>query len=231
LPILISALLIPTLLVASFFLASGATGFLESRFFEGDGFPTWVRWIIIGLLFAAGIAPCYIGFRGIVMACYAPFLDKLSERSEQLLHGHAQHQERSLLDAIRRPVGMTLLTVGASLLLILFGLALGALPFWGAVLSPAIVFPLQLFLISVGFIDPYFERKGLSPGQSFRLMLRYFWRITFFGALSLVFIAIPVVGWFVGPTYSIIAGVMMGILISDEEAAKPGRKGQQPGQD
>ena len=217
-PIVISAVLFPALLFVSYLSASGITDWLDGRFFEDSTFPGWIRFILVSSLFMACLAPCYVMFRGLVMLCYAPFLDQLSERAEKLLLGGIKTQKRPLSKILKRAAGMAVISITLALAVVLLGFGISTIPLVGPLLVGFVVFPLELFLSSLGFIDPYLDRTGLSSRDALRLLRKYFWRTTFFGFIGLCLMMVPVIGWFVGPTYSVTAGVVMGILISEEES-------------
>lgn len=188
-------------------------------YFLGDhGMGTFVRTLFILLIFIPGLAPCYVAFRGLVMVCYAPFLDHLSNRAEKVITGSADEVSRSLLESIKRPLCMALLTIGASMAVLAGGLALGLIPLIGFLLTFGFVIPLELFLSSISYLDPYFERRGFTPQSSFRFLRRHFLSVCVFGLLGLVIMAVPVVGWFLGPTYSVVAGIVYAILLFESDS-------------
>ncbi|MCI5223916.1 MAG: hypothetical protein D3924_14900, partial [Candidatus Electrothrix sp. AR4] len=95
--------------------------------------------------------------------------------------------------------------------------ALAAVPVVGTLLSGAVVFFLQMFLSSVAFVDPYLDRRGMATKQAFTLLWGEKRDMFFFGTAGLLLTLIPVFGWFVGPTYSVISGVALGVLLFEED--------------
>ena len=84
-------------------------------------------------------------------------------------------------------------------------------------------------------IDPVLSRAGLRARDSFRLLRRNMLEVIVFGAIGSLIVAIPLVGWFLGPTYCVIAGVHLGLLLLDateremreaKDAAEAGPEGE-----
>ena len=80
-------------------------------------------------------------------------------------------------------------------------------------------------LTGIGFVDPYFDRAGLSGMESFRVMRRRFFTIAEFSAVGGLILLIPIFGWILAPTYSVVAGVILAMNIQKEkEGASPETK-------
>ncbi|MCI5146663.1 MAG: hypothetical protein D3923_14340 [Candidatus Electrothrix sp. AR3] len=109
-----------------------------------------------------------------------------------------------------------MLTVAASVWVVAAGFALATIPVVGTLLSGAVVFFLQMFLSSAAYVDPYLDRRGMAPKQTFALLWSQKGEMFFFGATGLFLTMIPVIGWFIGPTYSVISGVALGVLLFEE---------------
>ncbi len=215
-PILLSMVLAFVLTVLGIALSSilslWAYEFL-SQFFE---LPRILREVLILVIIICEIGPLYVAFRSLVLVCYAPFLDRLSIKVEELVNGSAKEFSRSFLETLKRPLLMAAFTISASVAVFGAGLVIGVIPFVGLLISAGLLFPLQIFLSSVAYVDTYLERIGLTPKESFKLMRKNFGSMFIFGLIGFAIMLIPVVGWFVGPTYSVVAGIVFGILISKE---------------
>lgn len=178
--------------------------------------------LIATLVLLAG--PLFLVFRGLVMLAYLPFLDRLAEKAERVVEGGPTTLARGLLSALWRWAAMFAITLAASAAVLVAGFLLGLVPLVGVVISTVFVAALQLWLGSVANVDPYLDRRGYSTRGALGLMWRFFFTLTVFGGLSLGATAVPVVGWFVGPTYTAVAGVVLGLLIDEIEAPNaPGR--------
>jgi uncharacterized protein involved in cysteine biosynthesis len=77
-----------------------------------------------------------------------------------------------------------------------------------------------MFLSSAAFVDPYLDRRGMTPKQTFVLLWSKKTEMFFFGAAGLLLTIIPIIGWFIGPTYSVISGVALGVLLFEENLDK-----------
>jgi CysZ protein len=193
---------------------------LESSWLGGRDVPAELE---ILLLFAVGVAllgPCYVAFRSIIMVCYIPFMDRLISKTMELEACPHREGDVGVPRAIWRAVLMALCTVTASLAVMVGSVVIGMVPAIGPMLSFAVAFPLQLFLCGASSVDPYLERCGHSVAQSLRIMWKRKAQMVGFGFIGTLGMLIPLVGWFMTPTYSVIAGVVLGNQF-DEEAGGP----------
>ncbi|WOO42796.1 EI24 domain-containing protein [Rubellicoccus peritrichatus] len=213
-PIALSVVL-AFVLVGFCFLFSAVLSSLAHEYLSGlFEMPEWFRIIILILIFGLGLGPCYVLFRGLVMVCYGPFLDKLSIKAEALINGKVKDFESGFFDSIKRPLQMAFYTISASIAFFFGGLALGLIPLLGMFVA-GITLLVQMYLSAVPYVDPYMERSGYSARESFRLMRKHTGSVLLFGLIGLLTTAIPIVGWFIGPTYSVVAGIILGILLTE----------------
>jgi CysZ protein len=155
------------------------------------------------------------------MVSYAPFLDGLVSRTIRIETGEAREGEMGLIPVMIRAILMTVYTTIASLGVAIFGFALGFVPLVGPVLSFLFAFPLQMFLCAVSSVDPCLERYDRSARDTIRLMWRHRAKMTLFGLISTIGMFIPLVGWIVSPTYSLAAGVVLGMELEGDEVPPP----------
>ena len=214
-PIILSALLLPVLGVIMVSLSYFLAALIEGMFTDGAE-ATWIRYVVMAALLTGAIGTGYVLYRNLIMVCYGPFLDRLTIQAEILINGEANESERPLLESLARPLVITVYAVLASLSTIVLGLLLGLIPLIGGLAMIAFLVPTQLFLGAVGYVDPYLERKGYSARESLRLMRHHFYPMLAFSLFGLLLLVIPFVGWFVAPTYSAVAGIVMGILMTAE---------------
>ncbi|MGB5687454.1 MAG: EI24 domain-containing protein, partial [Candidatus Electrothrix sp.] len=147
---------------------------------------------------------------------FTPFLDLISEEAEGILTGKPAPTGQSIPASLMRLSLILLVTIAASVLVVIAGFALSVIPVIGALLSGAVVFFFQMFLSSAAFVDPYLDRRGMAPKQTVTLLWSKKTEMFFFGAAGLLLTMIPVIGWFIGPTYSVISGVALGVLLFEE---------------
>lgn len=230
-PIFLSAALAALLLGGCYLFSSAISNFLYPYFSEFFDLPEWIRTLFIIVIFIFQLGPCYVVFRSLVMVCYGPFLDRISTEAEKIVNGYSNETNTSFIDSIKRPILMTFYSV-VGIIGVLFGaFALGIVPFIGVLLSGAFTLPANLFLSSISYIDPYLERNGYSPKQAFNLMWKNKISLITFGLIGLLITVIPFVGWFVGPTYSVVSGVILSILLHNQQAEPIGKPKAQIGED
>ncbi|MCI5166337.1 MAG: hypothetical protein D3903_09620 [Candidatus Electrothrix sp. GM3_4] len=216
LPISISVLLVPLSIFGFLALGWGLAGYLQNLLFPEQtwtgliGFAAWIAMSIVAL------GPLYILFRSVVLLVFTPFLDLLSEEAECIMTGKPTPTGQSIPASLMRLSLILLVTLAASVLVVIAGFALSALPVIGAVLSGAVVFFFQMLLSSAAYVDPYLDRRGMTPKQTFALLWSKKGEMFFFGVAGLLLTMIPIIGWFIGPAYSVISGVALGVLLFEE---------------
>ncbi|GHB89996.1 EI24 domain-containing protein [Cerasicoccus arenae] len=214
-PIALSILLALVLLSLCWIFAASLGGWIQQSLNEVFQLPDWLRIPLLIILFIVGLGPCYVAFRSLVMVCYGPWLDQLSVKAEILINGHSKEVDRSIWESIKRPLAMAVLTISAAIGAFFGGMVIGLIPLIGALLAGVVVPLIELFLSAVGYIDPYCERTGLTPTQSFAILRANAVGVICFALVGLLITLIPFIGWFVGPTYSVVAGVIYGILLTN----------------
>lgn len=206
-PILLSLLLALLILFGGYQLAHVLMGWMETWFPSLATQPVWVRGLLFVLLLVLQAGPCYVIFRSLVMVLYGPFLDRLSESVEMHVNGKTSGVKIGILQSFRRPLILAAYTIAASLVLFVASLTLGLIPVVGWLFSIFVVLPLQLFLSSVSYVDPYLERHGVAPRAAFGRMWKHKHDMMCLGAVAAAISLIPIIGWFLGPTYSVVAGL------------------------
>lgn len=210
-PVVLTVLYLPVVVIAAFLLAGvsadAIAGILDGLLGEPPG---WLLTTVHAVFMVLYALLGFVTYRTVVLLFYAPFLDKIGEQVEARLIGSVPEDDRPWTAAIGRVVLMILLVVGLSIVLFLVNLVVSSLPFIGWLLSLCIVLPVQFFLLGTGYIDPVLDRHGCGVGKSFRLMRRKGVTVTVFAIIGSVLLLIPLVGWFLGPTYSVVAGVILG---------------------
>jgi CysZ protein len=172
-----------------------------------------VHWLIAIPLWLAGGYLGLILFRNVVMILYSPVLGFISAKAEKLAW-----PDRPMLDASGplwhsawRGVQVSLLSLALSLVSLVFCWLLFLIPVVGWI-STAILLPvIQMFLAGQGFMDPVLERRGLGVMDSFRFAWGNKWRVLGCGAGFALLVAVPVLGWFLGPVLGVIAGTLAAV--------------------
>lgn len=207
-PILLSVLLALLILFIGYQLAHFLMGWMETSFPSLAAQPVWVRGLLFVLLLVLQAGPCYVIFRSLVLVFYGPFLDRLSESVEMHVKGRTCGVKIGILQSFKRPLIVAGYTIAASLVLFVASLALGLIPVVGWLFSIFVLLPLQLFLSSVSYVDPYLERHGIAPRAAFGRMWKHKYDMMCLGGVAVAISLIPIIGWFLGPTYSVVAGLL-----------------------
>ncbi|MBN2234585.1 MAG: EI24 domain-containing protein [Opitutales bacterium] len=212
-PIFLSVALACVMVLAAVYFGTQIVRLAEKWIHYFDQLSEWMKVLVLVLIILLEIGPLFVVFRNIVILFYGPFLDRLSEKSDWIVTGRVTNYKSPYLKSILRPVVLAFLTISSSVGVFIAGLFLNILPVIGFVLSVGVTFPFQLYFSSIPYIDPYLERRGLSAKASFNLMWKSKLEILAFGLMSIILTSIPVFGWFVGPTYTVIAGIILAITV------------------
>lgn len=182
---------------------------------QDDG--RWVFWLVQGLMFLIFGIFAYFSFRIVVMLFYLPFLDAIIERAEKRLVGRSLEDPKRWYQMIVRMVLLALVTLTLTGALMLCQLLASFIPVVGTLVAVVALLPLQFFLTGVGYLDPYFDRNGYRVRASLAILGRRFPSVVAFEAVGSAMLLVPLVGWFLGPTYSVVAGVVMASRIEEGE--------------
>ena len=215
-PLLLTLAYFPLMLLLGYFLADQIVGFFQRLIvnFVSDG--GWLEFSIEIFLFFLIAVLGFISYRSIVLFFYLFSLDKITDRIEISVIGKKIDYQRPPGDLIKRMVVFAFITIVGTILLLLFELFANLIPFFGGLLALIMIIPCEIFLTGIGFVDPYLDRTGLSGADSFRIMLKHFFTIMFFSLIGGLLLLIPIFGWLLGPTYSIVAGIIIAIGIQNE---------------
>lgn len=166
-----------------------------------DGAAPWIArtiMIVFGILI----------FKYILLIVLSPFLSLLSERLEARLDGHTQSGKFSLVRAFRemvRGLRIALRNLWREIILVLL---LTALSFIGPIglISAPLIFIVQAYYAGFGNFDFTMERR-YNVRESVQLVRHARGAAIANGAVFLLLLA-TVVGIFVAPTWSTIAGTL-----------------------
>lgn len=216
-PVILSVLYFPLLVAGCLYFSNLATSWLLESIGWLGGLGNWARWtvniLVLILLGFFGI----VTYRSVVMIFYSPFLDAISEKVEEILLGRKVTARGNIIQTILRVGAIALLTIGCSVVLLVLDVAVSGIPLIGGLLTLIILLPIQFFIAGIGNVDPFLDRNGYGAMESFRLMRRNFGAVAVLSVLSSLFLLIPLFGWFIGPTYSVVAGVALGIRIDEKK--------------
>ncbi len=177
--------------------------------------PEWMRStvvtaLLLGILYIIGFVTGFLLYRTVIMIVYSPALGYMSEAVEKQLGGTMSPEfscRGFAYDAIR---GSSLSILTFVLSVAVFGLCwiISLLPLVGAVVSVFLLPLSQMYLAGVGFSDPALERRRYSVRRSLGFCWKNRGRLIGHGLGFSLLLAIPLIGWFLAPSYGIIAGTV-----------------------
>ncbi len=220
-PIILTIIYLPILIAGCVIFAHSVSKwiFVSTTLFVDMG--PWVRWIIKLILFLLVGFFGVLTYRNMVMIFYSPFLDGISEKVEEMMLGRKVKADRNLRETIIRVVIVAFLSILASGGLLFLSAIISSIPLIGGLISLFGLLPVQLFISGTGNVDPFLARNGYDALSSVTLMRKHFTAVTSLSILSSLVMMIPFFGWFIGPTYAVVAGVVLGIVIDEKEKSQP----------
>lgn len=202
LPALLSLLYLPVLAMGIWW---GSEWMASQMKWSGEvGSWAWWAWRVFwwGVFGMVG----WFTYRSVVMVFHAPFLDAISERVEKELTGRDVVPAMTWLPMAVRSVKMAVLTGVASMGVSVVNAVVSLIPGLGLLLSLFVFLPIQWWIGGIQSMDPCLGRNGervrRSLGRGFRRPIV----TTLVGGVGSLILLIPVIGWFVGPTYLVVAG-------------------------
>ena len=217
-PLLLTVLYFPVMVGACYFSAAMVVEFFEEQLgLDGDyGGWAWVEWLVEIILFLGIGALGFLTYRTVVLLFYSLYLDKIAERVEKSITGEVTECKRPPSQIVKRMLVVAIITILGTVLMLLIELGANMVPVIGGLIALALIIPCEMFLTGIGFVDPYFDRAGLRGMESFRVMRRRFFTIAVFSAVGGLILLVPIFGWILAPTYSVVAGVILAMNIQAE---------------
>ena len=221
-PLLLTVLYFPVMVGACYFSAAMVVEFFEGQLGLGGDYGgwAWVEWLAEIILFLGIGVLGVITYRSVVLLFYSLYLDKIAEKVEASVTGQVIECNRSKTQILGRMVVVGIITIFGTVTMLIIEIGANLIPFIGGLIALALIIPCEMFLTGIGFIDPYFDRAGYSGMQSFRVMRNRFFTVGIFSSLSGLILLIPLFGWFLGPTYSVVTGIILALQFNAEHQAK-----------
>jgi CysZ protein len=220
-PGVISALYFPfSILVALYFLGDAA-GFVHDNWLPAFLQGAVTMWMLAIFMWCAGMYLGFLLFRNIVMILYSPVLSYLSEAAEDRKLGKDRpgFDWKEALHSAGRGTAMSLVTLGLALVALLLSWLIALVPVIGGLLAIILMPLVQCFLAGLGFCDPPLERRGTSIRGTFRHAWCHRGRTIGQGAAFTALLFIPLAGWFLAPSYGIVAGTLAVVDLECEAKA------------
>lgn len=165
----------------------------------------WVGGIIIGI-FSIAI------FKYLVIIISAPLMSFLSEQLERQKEGIPKHQTFSFVQAFgdfKRGIVLNLRNLLREILIVGLILILGLFPLFTLFAAP-LIFLVQAFYAGFGNLDYFLERHYKVSG-AVKFAKRHRFLAIGNGIIFLLLLMIPILGWFLAPFFSTIAGTLAAI--------------------
>ena len=124
----------------------------------------------------------FLTYRTVVLLFYSLYLDRIAERVEKAITGDVIECKRPPSQILKRMLVVAIITILGTFLMLMIELGANLVPLIGGLVALALIIPCEMFLTGIGFVDPYFDRAGLSGMESFRVMRRRFFTIAVFSA-------------------------------------------------
>lgn len=179
-------------------------------------------WVIAIVSWAVGLYLAFLLFRNVVMIIYSPVLSYLSEAAEdrQLGAERSGFDWREALHSAGRGTAMSVITLVLALAGLVFSWVLALIPVVGGLLAVVFLPCVQFYLAGIGFCDPPLERRQVTIGGTFRHAWRHRGRTIGHGMGFSLLLLIPIAGWFLAPSYGIVAGTL-GVVETEFTADSP----------
>jgi uncharacterized protein involved in cysteine biosynthesis len=209
-PALLAVAYLPLLVLGIAWASDWLAGHMKWSGAEGSW--SWWLWRVMwwGVLGVVG----WLTYRSVVLLFHAPFLDVISERVEKDLTGRDEAPDVKWVSMAWRSVRMAAVIGGLSMIVAVLNFGVTLIPVLGWLVSIGILLPVQLWLGGAQALDPYLGRNGDGARASLRRMRRRPLLVLLLGAGGALILLIPVLGWFVGPTYLVVAGVVTGVRMT-----------------
>jgi CysZ protein len=175
------------------------------------------------VIWALSIYVGFLLFRNVIMILCSPLLSYISETVEKVSGGvePPKFTWQGVGHEILRATCLSLLAVMISAVAFACCFLIGLIPFVGAVIAFTLMTVIQSYLAGIGFADPVLERRRYTIPATLEFARKHRPRLMGVGVGFLLLMAVPIVGWFVAPSYGIIAGTLAGLDLLQEEANPP----------
>ncbi|HEY1172134.1 MAG TPA: EI24 domain-containing protein [Verrucomicrobiae bacterium] len=218
-PGLLSLLYFPFVIWATFHGLRPVSRYLHENWIPGFLQSAFTLEILTLMVWLLGVYAGFMLFRNAIMVICSPLLSHISEIVEKVSGGVEAPKftwEGTGKEIFRASV-LSLLSLTISLIVFVFCLVIGIIPLLGAVVSFLIMSLVQMYLAGVGFADPALERRQYSIGSTLKFTRKHRPRLMGVGLGFLMLLAVPVFGWFIAPSYGVIAGTLAVLDLIEEE--------------
>ncbi|MCB9235248.1 MAG: EI24 domain-containing protein [Bacteroidia bacterium] len=160
----------------------------------------------------------YLTYKYVVLILLSPVLSHLSEVTEKKMLGiePPDLSMKEMLHDIGRSIKINLRNLLIELPLTFLVFIMGFIPVVGFI-APVLGMFISGYFFGFGLIDYTLERKRFSTDQTIDWVKAHRPMAAGLGFATLLIEFIPVIGWFVGPTYGTVASTLLVLKTLEEE--------------
>ena len=193
---------------------------------DPDSYPSWLEWVgealdwfLKAVYWVVVVWFFFATYKFVIQTILSPFLAQISDITEAKLRGREAPKInwKEYVDDIIRALRLSIRNLIYEILMCFIA---SFIPFIGFIL----VFGISAYYTGFGYMDYTLERKRYSMTDSIRFVRKNKGLATGLGIPIFLTIAIPVIGWFIAPTYATVAST---IAIMDLTNV-PGQPNQDP---
>ena len=189
--------------------------------------PSFLRWkatvyMLAAILWIITLLLAYMSYKYVVMIFFSPVLGHLSEVTEKKTLGTEPPtwNFKGFIHDLVRALIINLRAIILTILLTSFAWLTVFIPVAGAIISPILMFLIQFYYTGCGLIDPTLERKKYSVRESVRFASDHRAAVTGLGLGFTLLLMIPMVGWYLAPSYGTIAGTISTLELLSNKSKK-----------
>ncbi len=222
-PGLLSIFYFPAVIWGTMYAVRPVTRYLHAQWVPEFLQSTLTLALLGVVIWALSIYVGFLLFRNVIMILCSPLLSYISETVEKVSGGiePPKFTWQGVGREILRATCLSLLAVLISAFAFALCFLIGLIPVAGAVVAFALMTIIQSYLAGIGFADPVLERRRYTIPSTLKFARRHRPRLIGVGVGFLLLMAVPIIGWFVAPSYGIIAGTLAGLDLLKEEANPP----------
>ena len=222
LPGLFSLIYFPVVIFFGYLFLDDFASFLHTNLIPG--FLRWevIRYILIVILWIVTLLLAYMSYKYVVLIICSPILGYLSEATEKILHGTEapSWSMKGFMHDLLRALIINIWIIIVSLTLMVLAWLTVFIPVVGAVISPILMVLIQFYYTGCGLVDPTLERKRYSVRESLKFASYHRATMTGLGLGFTLLLMIPLIGWYLAPSYGAIAGTLASLELLPNSSDK-----------
>lgn len=196
---------------------------------DPDNYPWWLTWVgemldwfLTAIYWVFVVWLFFATYKFVIQTILSPFLAHISDVTEAKLRDRKAPEInwKEYIDDFIRALRLSIRNLLLEVILCLFA---GFIPFVGFI----VVFCISSYYTGFGYMDYTLERKRYSVRQSIRFMQKNKGLTLGLGIPVFLVITIPVVGWFIAPTYATVASTIA-IMDMTEDTGDPNDPNNSP---